>query len=300
MRKPKSSAAKAKNVKPEPVAENNPSVTAKERYQMIAEAAYFRAEKRGFTGGSVEDDWIQAEAEIDHLLQEQEKTQKIAATAKDVELLVQSVLENDTAAVSGRVRAITLNALSGGVLNTESIKQVMGAVIKGAQQGAASHAGHEAKLLKEAMQGLDDALAAAAEATQLALREAASRTSEFSQQELKSTMADLAALESLFIETLSNAAQSATGTARTTLHDLAHHARVSGTAVGEKVASAVSQLAQIIADTTREQVAAGTQTLRKEGALLASLAAGVLNGIVQKLQPKTGEKNEPKSPGRDK
>ena len=300
MRKPKSSAAKAKNVKPEPVAENNPSVTAKERYQMIAEAAYFRAEKRGFTGGSIEDDWIQAEAEIDHLLQEQEKTQKIAATAKDVELLVQSVLENDTAAVSGRVRAITLNALSGGVLNTESIKQVMGAVIKGAQQGAASHAGHEAKLLKEAMQGLDDALAAAAEATQLALREAASRTSEFSQQELKSTMADLAALESLFIETLSNAAQSATGTARTTLHDLAHHARVSGTAVGEKVASAVSQLTHTIADTTREQVAAGTQTLRKEGALLASLAAGVLNGIVQKLQPKTGENNEPKSPGRDK
>lgn len=77
-------------------------------------------------------------------MQEQEKTQKIAATAKEVELLVQSVLENDTAAVSGRVRTITLNALSGGVLNTESIRQVMGAVIKGAQQGAASHTGHEA------------------------------------------------------------------------------------------------------------------------------------------------------------
>lgn len=298
MRKPKSSAAKS--VKPEPVTEPVQPVSAKERYQMIAEAAYFRAEKRGFTGGSIEEDWIQAEAEIDHLLQEQEKTQKIAATAKEVELLVQSVLENDTAAVSGRVRTITLSALSGGVLNTESIRQVMGAVIKGAQQGAASHTGHEAKLLKEAMQGLDDALAAAAEATQLALKEAAGRTSEFSQQELKSTMTDLAALESLFIETLSNAAQSATGTARTTLHDLAHHARVSGTVVGEKVASAVSQLAHIIADTTREQVAAGTQTLRKEGALFASLAAGVLNGLVQKLQPKTEDKNEPKSPGRDK
>lgn len=296
MRKPKSSTAKAKNVKPEPVAENKPSVTAKERYQMIAEAAYFRAEKRGFTGGSVEDDWVQAEAEIDHILQEQEKAQKIASTAKEVELLVQSVLENDTAAVSGRVRAITLNAFSGGGLNAEAIKQVMSAVIKGAQQGAASHVGHEAKLLKEAMQGLDDALAAAAEASQLALKEAASRTSEFSQQELKNTMTDLATLESLFIETLTHAAQSATGTAQTTLHDLAHHARISGTAVGKQVASAVSQLAHIIADTTREQVASGTQTLRKEGALFASLAAGVLNGIVQRLQPKTEEKNEPKSP----
>ena len=32
---------------------------------MIAMAAYYRAEKRGFTGGSQEDDWLQAEAEID-------------------------------------------------------------------------------------------------------------------------------------------------------------------------------------------------------------------------------------------
>ena len=44
-------------------------VTPEERYRMIAEAAYFRAEKRGFTGGDVVNDWIQAEAEIDHLLQ---------------------------------------------------------------------------------------------------------------------------------------------------------------------------------------------------------------------------------------
>lgn len=74
MRKPKSSAAKS--VKPEPVTEPVQPVSAKERYQMIAEAAYFRAEKRGFTGGSIEEDWIQAEAEIDHLLQEQEKNTK--------------------------------------------------------------------------------------------------------------------------------------------------------------------------------------------------------------------------------
>ena len=42
------------------------AVSAEERHRMIAEAAYYRAEHRGFAGGNVEDDWFQAEREIDH------------------------------------------------------------------------------------------------------------------------------------------------------------------------------------------------------------------------------------------
>jgi hypothetical protein len=36
-----------------------------ERRQMIAQAAYLRAEARAFQGGSAEEDWLAAEAEID-------------------------------------------------------------------------------------------------------------------------------------------------------------------------------------------------------------------------------------------
>jgi len=38
-----------------------------EQRRMIAEAAYFRAERRGFAVGGELDDWVQAEAEIDRL-----------------------------------------------------------------------------------------------------------------------------------------------------------------------------------------------------------------------------------------
>lgn len=48
--------------------EPTPSISAEQRYQMIAEAAYFRAEKRGFSGGNKAQDWIEAEAEIDRKL----------------------------------------------------------------------------------------------------------------------------------------------------------------------------------------------------------------------------------------
>lgn len=45
-------------------------VTPEQRYRMICDAAYFRAERRGFVGGSALQDWLEAEAEIDALLRE--------------------------------------------------------------------------------------------------------------------------------------------------------------------------------------------------------------------------------------
>lgn len=45
-------------------------ITPEQRYRMICEAAYFRAQRRGFVGGSALDDWLAAEAEIDALLEQ--------------------------------------------------------------------------------------------------------------------------------------------------------------------------------------------------------------------------------------
>src|SRR5690606_36623611 len=36
-----------------------------QRRQLIAEGAYFRAERRGFTGGDPVNDWLEAESELD-------------------------------------------------------------------------------------------------------------------------------------------------------------------------------------------------------------------------------------------
>lgn len=44
------------------------AVTPEQRYRMICDAAYFRAEQRGFIGGSPEQDWRDAEIEIDQKL----------------------------------------------------------------------------------------------------------------------------------------------------------------------------------------------------------------------------------------
>ncbi len=45
-----------------------------DRESMIAEAAYYRAERRNFDGGDPVADWLEAEAEIDAILSGQEET----------------------------------------------------------------------------------------------------------------------------------------------------------------------------------------------------------------------------------
>jgi hypothetical protein len=54
-----SSAGKAKNLK---------NVTPEQRYRMICDAAYFKAEKRNFSPENETQDWLDAEAEINRLL----------------------------------------------------------------------------------------------------------------------------------------------------------------------------------------------------------------------------------------
>jgi hypothetical protein len=56
--------------KPAPV----PTRTESERRHMIAEAAYYLAEKRGFADGDPTRDWIAAEAQIDAQLRQESAT----------------------------------------------------------------------------------------------------------------------------------------------------------------------------------------------------------------------------------
>lgn len=43
-------------------------LSSEERRHMIEVASYFRAERRGFAGGTPEQDWLEAEAEVDRML----------------------------------------------------------------------------------------------------------------------------------------------------------------------------------------------------------------------------------------
>lgn len=56
--------AKPRRVNGSSAAASEPPLSAKELYEMIRDAAYYRAEKRGFSPGLETEDWRAAETEI--------------------------------------------------------------------------------------------------------------------------------------------------------------------------------------------------------------------------------------------
>ena len=67
-KEPQVSAPASVSAAPRPKRRVRESVTPEGRRGMIAEAAYLRAERRGFAPGSEVEDWLTAEREIDALL----------------------------------------------------------------------------------------------------------------------------------------------------------------------------------------------------------------------------------------
>ena len=64
---PSAVAPKAKTVRKRASADSS-RVTAEERRKMIAAAAYYKAQARGFEPGNEEEDWLLAEREVDTTL----------------------------------------------------------------------------------------------------------------------------------------------------------------------------------------------------------------------------------------
>jgi len=61
-------AVKSKQVKAEDRPAPGSGISAQERERFVAQAAYYRAEKRGFAPGYELQDWVEAEAEVLRLI----------------------------------------------------------------------------------------------------------------------------------------------------------------------------------------------------------------------------------------
>lgn len=188
--------------------------------------------------------------------------------------------------VRDAVRRITLKALSKGKLDRDEIRQVASAVVKGAELGAMSHGSSAGKVLTKAVYGLDDALSVVAEASKLALEEAAGHIKTFPKEDFKRATDDLQALEEMYLDTLKEIAKEADEIIADTLNDLVEHARHSGTAVGRRTAEVVKTLNRELGQTLSETVTAGSESTLKVAIELAHAAAGFLDGIAQTLDDK--------------
>jgi len=184
-----------------------------------------------------------------------------------------------------KIHDITLKALTEQELDLENIQNVAQAVGKGISEGI-GHQAQAKEILRESANALDDALAKAAEASKLAIEEAASRADEFSHEDLKQATENLRSLEELFLETMQEIVKNSNDVVVNTAQDLIAHVRQSGSAVGEQVLhglQALQKLPELGKNAALTSAGATASTL-------AAIGSGILAGIADGLQGSRGEK----------
>ncbi|SER37599.1 hypothetical protein SAMN05421690_102226 [Nitrosomonas sp. Nm51] len=188
--------------------------------------------------------------------------------------------------VQETVHRLTLKAMKADRLDIDSIRRIVTAVVSGVQEGAqqkflaVNNQSQSAKSqVTAAISGLDSALARFAEASKLAVQEAAGRAQKFSDKELVRTRSDLEGLESLFLDTLQNTASAAKGTISDILHDITKHAKNNGTVVGAQLKETLATFAQQAASVGHAQIEAGAQLTQTTAGFIHKIATGVLSGI---------------------
>lgn len=194
--------------------------------------------------------------------------------------------------VQEKVRQLTLSIIGTRSLDIKSLRQTADAVLRGARAGVqqkiqqtSEQTGSAREHLKQAVTGLEVALAQLAEAAKLAVEEAAGRAQKYSSDDLKRARDDLEKLEKMFLETLQNASSGARDAAGEILHDMAAHTRTHGSAIGAQLKETLSVIAHQIGAAGRAQVGVGLHLARNTTDLLRQIAAGVLTGVADHIKP---------------
>ena len=198
---------------------------------------------------------------------------------QDVKDAVRAAVKSGTD-VHQQIRDITLKALTKRQLDMENIKSVTEAVSNGINEGVDTQGEHAKDVFMQAVTALDDALAIAAEASKLAIEEAASRVSEYSQHDLNDAIKDLQDREGVFLDTLGKVAKDSNQVVAGIVSDFIGHTGQSGTAVGKKTLTALEALKDL-PQISKEIIVSSTVAT---ASTLAQIGSGILLGIAESLQ----------------
>lgn len=215
----------------------------------------------------------------------------IGTDIKALEAEVRKAVE-DGFDVQERVRKITLGIMRARSFEIKSLQEATMAVLKGARAGVQRdlHQSSEKSRtalnnLKQAVTGLDVALAQFAEAAMLAVEEATGRAQRYSSEDLKRAKEDLEKLEKMFQDSLQASATATKDAAGDIIRDFASHARLQGSAVGRQMKETVASIARQLGSASSAQAGIGLHLARNTSDLMRQIAAGVLNGLADHVRP---------------
>lgn len=192
--------------------------------------------------------------------------------------------------ISDDVRDITVDALSKHHLNLEHIRSVIKAVLEGAEDAVEHNTNNMKDVLKKVTEGLDEALEKSAHASKLAIEETTGRIRDFTEHDLKKAIDDLAGLEEMFIDSLSEAAKNSKSVASDTFKYLGEHLKNSGTAVGKRTSKEIIYLTDKMEQIGKENITSVSNATKSFAEDVARAASGFLAGIADSLEESKKEK----------
>ncbi len=194
--------------------------------------------------------------------------------------------------VQEQVKQLTLRRIDARSLDIESLQKISASVLRGARAAVQKELNlSSAQLdtartqLKQAVAGLDSALAQVVSAAKLAVEEAAGRAQKFSSEDLSHARENLENIETMFLETLQTSASSAKDAASDILRDIVAHSRTHGSAVGAQLKETLSIITHQIGAAGKTQAIAGLHLAQATSDLLRQVAAGVLTGVAEHIKP---------------
>jgi len=190
------------------------------------------------------------------------------------------------------VRDLTLQALKTRELSLDQIKGVLRAVTEGVNLGAAKPAIDTGRAIKDAVAGMDDAVAKAVHASHLALQQLAGQGKELSDTHVKRALDDLKRLEGEFFETIQKAAEASMGPLSQQWTEALKHVKIAGTDTGANVAATLEEFSNRMLSTMHESRHASLKAAQSLASNFAALTSGILIGLSEAMQQHTNTKSK--------
>lgn len=188
--------------------------------------------------------------------------------------------------VRERLKDLTVKALTQRQLAEQEMREVMNAITEGVRLGATARTEEVRSALSSALHGMDDALNHAAEAMQLAMGEMASQGQAYAENDMKQSLNELKMLEEMLLDTLTRAAEGASGLVREEMTALVEHTRRTGTGTGDRVRAVAEELTNRLRATMHQASHSGKEAAKEVGVRMATLASQKLLDIAGRLDQK--------------
>jgi hypothetical protein len=187
-----------------------------------------------------------------------------------------------------RVRALVMQALVERRADSAAVKSVLRSALTGIDGGLAQRGVQAGGAVREAVKGLDEAVARSVYALRMALDEAWGQGREFADSDVKEAVSSLQDLEDDLLITLKNAADDSKSWLKAEYTDLAAHLARNGTDTGAQVRDVMQRMNSRLVSAAVGSGADAKSAVSTTRTRLSEVTSGILRGLADALDARAG------------